>query len=63
MANTEVPEWNPSSQEDKMAKDAFNELNTSNDKVVIQIGTKEDANQFILHSKGYFGEDGWTFPM
>ena len=63
MTDTEVPEWNPSSQEDKMAKEAFSGLNTSNDKVVIQIGAKDDPNQFILHSKGYFGEHGWTFPM
>ena len=56
MTVVEVPKWNPSTEDDKMAKKAFSELNTSNDKVVIQT-PKDEQNQFILHSRGYFGED------
>jgi len=48
-------DWEPTTKDAEIAKEAFEIMNYSNDKVIVQ--TPEGMpNKFILQSKGYFGE-------
>ncbi|KAM5344348.1 hypothetical protein ACJ41O_012885 [Fusarium nematophilum] len=47
-------QWDPIADSDKALKEAFSQLNASNDKVVIR--EEGRPNRFVLHSRSYYGQ-------
>jgi hypothetical protein len=55
MGSLDTTAWTPKGDANELLKQGFGDLNTSNDKVVIQSASENGAPSFILKSKGYFG--------